>query len=90
MTMSGRSGTQSTALNTNRCFFPFGTLYDGSIQAVFVQTTDGEFGFEIEYQVKRPDSMFWKSINVVGPFKNLLDAVEEAERLYRGHKLLLV
>ena len=67
------------------------TLFDGTIHAVTVQNTDEEeFGFEIEYQVKHPDSMFWKSINVVGPFKDLLDAVEEAERLYRGHKLLLV
>lgn len=67
------------------------TRYDGTIHAVTVQTTDEEeFGFEIEYQVKRPDSMFWKSINVVGPFQDPLDAVEEAERLYPGHKLLFV
>ena len=64
---------------------------DGTLWAVTVQTVDeGDFGFEVESQVKDPGSMFWKSLDVIGPFKRLAEAVEAAERLYRGHKLLLV
>ena len=37
-----------------------------------------------------PDSISWRSLDVVGPFTRLVEAIEEAERLYRGHKLLLV
>ena len=67
------------------------TQSDGTLWAVTVQTVDeGDFGFEVESQVKDPGSMFWKSLDVVGPFKRLAEAVEAAERLYRGHKLLLV
>lgn len=56
-----------------------------------MQTVDeGDFGFEVESQVKDPDSISWRSLDVVGPFTRLVEAIEEAERLYRGHKLLLV
>ena len=47
-------------------------------------------GFDVESQVKDPDSISWRSLDVVGPFTRLVEAIEEAERLYRGHKLLLV
>lgn len=30
------------------------------------------------------------SVQVLGPFKRLMEAVEEAERTFRGHTLLLV
>lgn len=67
------------------------TQSDGTLWAITVQTIDaGDFGFEVESQVKDPDSISWRSLDVVGPFKRLVEAIEEAERLYRGHKLLLV
>ena len=54
------------------------TQSDGTLWAITVQTVDaGDFGFEVESQVKDPS-------------KRLVEAIEEAERLYRGHKLLLV
>lgn len=56
-----------------------------------MQTVDeGDFGFEVESQVKEPDSISWKSLDVVGPFKRLTEAIEAAERLFKGHTLLLV
>lgn len=64
------------------------TQSDGTLWAITVQTVD--FGFEVESQVKDPDSISWRSLDVIGPFKRLAEAIEEAERLYRGHKLLLV
>ena len=67
------------------------TQSDGTLWAITVQTVDaGDFGFEVESQVKDPDSISWRSLDFVGPFKRLVEAIEEAERLYRGHKLLLV
>ena len=67
------------------------TQSDGTLWAITVQTVDaGDFGFEVESQVKDPDSISWRSLDVVGPYKRLVEAIEEAERLYRGHKLLLV
>ena len=67
------------------------TQSDGTLWAIAVQTVDeGDFGFEVESQVKDPDSISWRSLDVVGPFTRLVEAIEEAERLYRGHKLLLV
>lgn len=67
------------------------TQSDGTLWAITVQTADeGDFGFEVESQVKDPDSISWRSLDVVGPFTRLVEAIEEAERLYRGHKLLLV
>lgn len=67
------------------------TQSDGTLWAITVQTVDeGDFGFEVESQVKALDSISWRSLDVVGPFKRLVEAIEEAERLYRGHKLLLV
>ena len=67
------------------------TQSDGTLWAITVQTVDeGDFGFEIESHVKDPDSISWKSLDVVGPFKRLAEAVEAAERLFKGHTLLLV
>lgn len=67
------------------------TQSDGTLWTITVQTVDeGDFGFEVESQVKDPDSISWRSLDVVGPFTRLVEAIEEAERLYRGHKLLLV
>lgn len=64
---------------------------DGSLWAITVQTTDDDvLQYEIESQVKEPGDLFLESVDVIGPFKHLMDAVEEAERVYRGHKLLLV
>lgn len=67
------------------------TQSDGTLWAITVQTVDeGDFGFEVESQVKAPDSISWKSLDVVGPFKRLAEAIETAERLFKGHTLLLV
>ena len=67
------------------------TQSDGTLWAITVQTVDeGDFGFEIESQVKAPYSISWKSLDVVGPFKRLAEAIEAAERLFKGHTLLLV
>jgi hypothetical protein len=67
------------------------TQSDGTLWAITVQTVDeGDFGFEVESQVKEPDSISWKSLDVVGPFKRLAEAIEAAERLFKGHTLLLV
>lgn len=51
------------------------TQSDGTLWAITVQTVD---------------SISWKSLDVVGPFKRLAEAVEAAERLFKGHTLLLV
>lgn len=62
-----------------------------TLKARRVRTVDeGDFGFEVESQVKDPDSISWKSLDVVGPFKRLAEAIETAERLFKGHTLLLV
>ena len=46
------------------------TQSDGTLWAITVQTVDeGDFGFEVESQVKAPDSISWRSLDVVGPFK---------------------
>ena len=67
------------------------TQSDGTLWAITVQTVDeGDFGFEVESQVKEPDSISWKSLDVVGPFKRLAEAIEAAERLFKGHTFLLV
>ena len=67
------------------------TQSDGTLWAITVQTVDaGDFGFEVESQVKDPDSISWRSLDVVGPFNRLVEAIEEADRMYRGQRLVLV
>ena len=66
-------------------------MEDGSLWAVTVQTTDEDENlFEIESQVRQPDSTRWDSVDVQGPYDDYEEAMDAAECMYPEHSLTLV
>lgn len=53
--------------------------------AVTIQTCSDEECFEIESQVRTIGDLNWKSIDVVGPFKEFEEALEMARTIYPEH-----
>lgn len=60
--------------------------HDG-VWTVKVVVADDFRSYRVESEVVTDQK---SSVQVLGPFKRLMEAVEEAERTYRGHTLLLV